>query len=93
LTVSNLRHTWASWHVQNATPLPVLQELGGWSSLKMVQRYAHLSGEHLRAWVGRPTLQLVADNPVQTSRSGGDVILSPYPGENVPDPGLSETQK
>jgi len=56
----DLRHTWASWHVQNGTPLQVLQELGGWSSITMVQRYAHLSGEHLRAWVNRTPLQLVA---------------------------------
>lgn len=58
----DLRHTWASWHVQSGTPLHVLQELGGWSSLKMVQRYAHLSGAHLRAWVERPRLQLVVSN-------------------------------
>lgn len=37
----DLRHTWASWHVQAGTPLPILQELGGWSSFAMVQRYAH----------------------------------------------------
>ncbi|HBN22304.1 MAG TPA: hypothetical protein DD412_03605 [Holosporales bacterium] len=24
------RHTWASWHAQEGTPLSVLQELGGW---------------------------------------------------------------
>jgi integrase len=38
----DLRHTWASWHVQSGTPLNVLQELGGWSTLEMVLRYAHL---------------------------------------------------
>jgi len=43
----DLRHTWASWHAQNGTPLHVLQELGGWASVQMVQRYAHLSCEHL----------------------------------------------
>ena len=43
----DLRHTWASWHVQNGTPMHVLQELGGWSDIRMVQRYAHLSPEHL----------------------------------------------
>ena len=43
----DLRHTWASWHAQAGTPLNVLQELGGWESVEMVRRYAHLSGEHL----------------------------------------------
>lgn len=43
----DLRHTWASWHVQAGTPLHVLQELGGWSTYAMVQKYAHLSAEHL----------------------------------------------
>lgn len=43
----DLRHTWASWHVQNGTPLHVLQELGAWESVEMVQRYAHLGQNHL----------------------------------------------
>lgn len=43
----DLRHTWASWHVQTGTPLYALQELGGWSDIRMVQRYAHLAPEHL----------------------------------------------
>jgi integrase len=47
----DLRHTWASWHIQSGTPLHVLQELGGWKSYAMVQRYAHLTTEHLRAYV------------------------------------------
>ncbi|MGF6604844.1 integrase [Paraburkholderia sp. GAS448] len=41
------RHTWASWHVQNGTPLNVLMELGGWSNYEMVLRYAHLAPDHL----------------------------------------------
>lgn len=44
----DLRHTWASWHVQNGTSLQELQQLGGWSSFEMVLRYAHLSSGHLR---------------------------------------------
>jgi len=31
----DLRHTWASWHVQSGTPLFALQELGGWESIEM----------------------------------------------------------
>ena len=44
----DLRHTWASWHVQNGTSMQALMELGGWSSIEMVLRYAHLAGEHLK---------------------------------------------
>jgi len=49
----DLRHTWASWHVQAGTPLYVLQELGGWESVEMVRKYAHLSSEHLVKYVDR----------------------------------------
>lgn len=44
----DLRHTWASWHVQKGTSLQELLELGGWSSYEMVLRYAHFAGDHLR---------------------------------------------
>lgn len=47
----DLRHTWASWMVQKGCPLHVLQELGGWSDYKMVQRYAHFNSEHLAQYV------------------------------------------
>jgi integrase len=49
----DLRHTWASWHVQAGTPLHVLQELGGWECVEMVRKYAHLSSEHLVEYVDR----------------------------------------
>lgn len=41
------RHTFASWHVMSGTDLGVLQALGGWASIKMVQRYAHLDPGYL----------------------------------------------
>lgn len=44
----DLRHTWASWHVQHGTSLQELQQLGGWSNFDMVLRYAHLSSNHLK---------------------------------------------
>jgi integrase len=49
----DLRHTWASWHVQNGTPLYALQELGGWESPEMVRRYAHFTAEHLAPFADR----------------------------------------
>jgi integrase len=39
----DLRHTWASWLIENGTPLYDLQEMGGWTSAAMVRRYAHLA--------------------------------------------------
>jgi integrase len=49
----DLRHTWASWHVQAGTPLFALQELGGWESADMVRRYAHLAADHLAPYANR----------------------------------------
>ena len=46
-TFHDLRHTWASWHAQAGTPLMVLKELGGWETMAMVQKYAHLGPSHL----------------------------------------------
>lgn len=43
----DLRHTCASWHVQNGTSINVLQDLGGWETIEMVRRYAHLAPENL----------------------------------------------
>lgn len=49
VTFHTLRHTWASWHAMAGTHPTVLKELGGWSSLTMVDRYTHLSQSHLQA--------------------------------------------
>jgi integrase len=49
----DLRHTWASWHVQSGTSLPELMELGGWKSYEMVLRYTHLAPENLSSVAGR----------------------------------------
>ena len=43
----DLRHSLASWHLQNGTPLFVLQELGVSESVEMVRRYAQLAADHL----------------------------------------------
>lgn len=66
----DLRHTWASWHAQNGTPLQVLQELGGWRTFSMVQRYAHLSPGHLAQYAGASLIgekqEVTGQKPEQT---------------------------
>lgn len=51
-TWHGLRHTWATWHVQNGTPLDVLQKLGGWKDLRMVMNYAHHAPSYLASFAG-----------------------------------------
>jgi integrase len=42
LTPHDLRHTWASWHYALNRDLLLLKAEGGWETLSMVERYAHL---------------------------------------------------
>jgi integrase len=42
LTPHDLRHTWASWHYALHRDLLALKVEGGWSSVALVERYAHL---------------------------------------------------
>lgn len=56
VTFHSMRHSWASWQVQSGTPLKMLQELGGWASLQMPMRYAHVSPGHLAAYAERALL-------------------------------------
>lgn len=69
----DLRHTWASWHVQSGTPLFALQEMGGWESTEMVRRYAHLAADHLAPYADR----LSALRTVDESSHGTNVAQRP----------------
>lgn len=51
----DLRHTWASWHVQAGTPLYTLKNLGGWETLEMVNKYAHLNADHMLGFANNVT--------------------------------------
>lgn len=66
----DLRHTWASWHVQNGTSLQELQQLGGWSSYEMVLRYAHLSSDHLKEAASRVNVTI----SLHSAEAGGEVF-------------------
>ena len=49
----DLRHTFATWHHQAGTPTHELQRLGGWLTLSMVERYAHVAPEGLQTAANR----------------------------------------
>lgn len=66
-----LRHTFASRLVAVGVDLRSVAELGGWRTLSMVQRYAHLSPDHLAAAVEK----IVAGPSVVASRAGDAVEL------------------
>ena len=63
----DLRHTWASWHVQRGTPLYVLKELGGWQTLEMVNKYAHPAPEHLTSYAERVAFGAAATSQARHS--------------------------
>jgi integrase len=65
----DLRHTWASWHVQGGTPLFALQELGGWESAEMVRRYAHLAADHLAPYAERLCALRAVDSEIMGTKS------------------------
>ncbi len=65
--VHDLRHTWASRFVMaGGDPLTLMEE-GGWASLAMVQRYAHLSKGHRQA-----AMERLVRRPVMAIAGGVD---------------------
>lgn len=47
------RHTWATWHYAANRDLGALQRLGGWKSVRMVMRYAHVNVAELSHTIDR----------------------------------------
>jgi len=85
----DLRHTWASWHVQSGTPLQVLQELGGWNSYEMVLRYAHLSAGHLASYAEamcRPLRTLSGTASAEAVTEDRKSLLKMEPAEGLEPP-------
>jgi integrase len=68
----DLRHTWASWHVQSGTPLFALQELAGWETEKMARRYAHFAADHLAAYADK--LEIAGTNAARQADFCGTPI-------------------
>ena len=54
-TVHDWRHHWASHCVMAGIDLITIMQMGGWKSLRMVQRYASVGVEHMRASINKLT--------------------------------------
>lgn len=54
-TVHDWRHHWASHCVMAGIDLITIKEMGGWESLRMVERYAAVGVEHMREAVAKLT--------------------------------------
>jgi integrase len=70
----DLRHSWASWHVQSGTSLQELMELGGWKSYEMVLRYAHLAPEKLLSVAERIERRPAPAAVVEAAPNGENVV-------------------
>lgn len=46
-TPHKCRHSWATWHYAKNKDIGHLMELGGWKSVEMAMRYAHVNVSHL----------------------------------------------
>lgn len=59
-----LRHTFASWHVQNETPLFTVAKMMGHTTTAMTERYAHLAPGNMRGAVEHLEASLKEDSKV-----------------------------
>ena len=67
------RHSWASRLIMAGVDPRTVQELGGWRTMAMVQRYTHLAPKHLQAAVER----LVSPNAVELARNYPALLSQP----------------
>lgn len=60
VTPHSLRHTWASWHYAEHRDLLLLRFVGAWSSVTLVERYAHIVpatlAPEINAWRAADTI-------------------------------------
>ena len=73
----DLRHTFASWHVQSGTDLYRLSRILGHSTLQMTTRYAHLATDNLHEAVrNMATSMATTSSDLSRAPSAGDITSS-----------------
>ena len=81
-----LRHTWASHAMMRGIPARVVMSYGGWSSLAMLERYAHLAPQDVRGEMDK----LAPRTRLQALPGGAENQRRPRgvdTGVNTADPG------
>jgi integrase len=63
----DLRHTWATRHAVEGTPLQALKKLGGWSSWKSMERYIHLCVKDIEEYTENVEFSKSAEKQVTIS--------------------------
>ena len=64
--------------MQNRVSMYELKEMGGWQSLEMVQKYAHLDNDHLHAHVAKiGSIMQIALQKNDKYRNSMDYLLTP----------------
>lgn len=64
----SFRHTWTTWHLEQGTPMEVVKELGGWSSLHVLQKhYNHIRPAHVERYADNVSLE---QRPTAVARIG-----------------------
>ncbi|MDP3370958.1 MAG: tyrosine-type recombinase/integrase, partial [Brevundimonas sp.] len=72
-TPHDCRHTWATWHYRENRDLTALMKLGGWKSVAMVMRYAHVNTSELAgsiATIWGKSGETSAPKPLKSNRGG-----------------------
>jgi integrase len=69
----DLRHTFASWAVQNGVRLEELMQLGGWSDYRMALRYGHLAPSQVASAAERVANMLQTPQTAETGSASSDI--------------------
>lgn len=84
LHLHDLRHTFASRLAMAGVDLLTIKDLGGWETLQMVERYAHLSPDHKRQAIERlPVASTISATQAVLDEASASLTPRPRPLTNL----------